>query len=204
MRYRRSAKVEHDRATSNSGFCLLRGAEMLNIRENIAKIAVISVYGLVLGALPHALASDVVSTEERRETVVVVDPLDEFRNAKTLTELELKGLLEAVGFEGKALRVAWTVAMKESNGRPVAHNGNRNTGDNSYGIFQINMLGSLGEDRREKFDLQSNKDLFDPVTNAEIAYFMTGGGQDWSSWKVNPNQNNGQRYNMLYKEYPKE
>lgn len=177
---------------------------MLNIRENIAKIAVISVYGLLLGALPHALAADVVSTEERRETIVVTDPLDEFRNAKTLTESELKELLEAVGFEGKALRVAWTVAMKESNGRPKAYNGNVNTGDNSYGIFQINMLGSLGEDRREKFDLASNKQLFDPVTNAEIAYFMTGGGKDWSSWKINPTTYNGQRYAVLYKEFPKE
>lgn len=204
MRYKGSAKVVYDRATRDSGFCLLRGAEMLNIRENIAKIAVMSVYGLVLGALPHALATDALSTEERRETIVVADPLDEFRNAKTLDETELKELLEAVGFEGKALRVAWTVAMKESNGRPVAYNGNTRTGDSSYGIFQINMLGDLGPARRDKFDLKSNKELFDPVTNAEIAYYMTAGGTDWSSWKINPNQNNGTRYSMLYKEYPKE
>lgn len=176
---------------------------MLNIRENVAKMVVISVYGLVLGTLPHALAADVAPVETQT-VVTVVDPLDEFRNAKSLTEVELKKLLSAVGFEGTALRVAWTVAMKESNGRPVAYNGNTRTGDSSYGIFQINMLGELGPDRREKFDLKSNKDLFDPVTNAEIAYYMTGGGQDWSSWKINPDQYNGQRYSELYKEFPKE
>ena len=203
MRYKTSAKVKPDEATSDSGFCLLRGAEMLNIRENIAKMVVVSVYGLILGALPHALAADV-APAETQTVATVVDPLDEFRNAKSLTETELKELLSAVGFEGKALRVAWTVAMKESNGRPVAYNGNTRTGDSSYGIFQINMLGELGPDRREKFDLKSNKELFDPVTNAEIAYYMTSGGQDWSSWKINPNHYNGQRYSELYKEFPKE
>jgi len=72
---------------------------------------------------------------------------------------------------------------RESNGRPLAYNGDRNTGDHSYGMFQINMIGNLGPERLEKFNLKSNKELFDPVTNAEITYHMTNGGQDWSSWK---------------------
>jgi len=45
------------------------------------------------------------------------------------------------------------------------------------------MIGNLGPERLEKFDLQSNKELFNPVTNAEITYHMTNGGNDWSSWK---------------------
>jgi len=65
----------------------------------------------------------------------------------------------------------------------MAYNGNRNTGDSSYGIFQINMLGNLGIDRKEKFNLRSNVLLFDPVINAEITYYMTKGGTDWSAWK---------------------
>ena len=44
------------------------------------------------------------------------------------------------------------------------------------------MLGKLGDDRKDKFELVSNKELFDPVTNAEITYHMTKGGKDWSSW----------------------
>ena len=100
-----------------------------------------------------------------------------------LSDLELKELLSLIGFEGSALKTAWAIAKRESNGRPMAYNGNRKTGDSSYGIFQINMLGNLGIDRKEKFDLKSNKELFDPVRNVEITYYMTDGGKDWSAWK---------------------
>lgn len=109
--------------------------------------------------------------------------LESFENKVSLTDLELKELLSLVGFKGKDLVVAWAVAKKESNGRPLAFNGNHKTGDSSYGMFQINMIDSLGPDRRDKFDLDSNAELFNPVKNAEIAYYMTKGGDDWSSWK---------------------
>jgi len=105
-----------------------------------------------------------------------------YKPSEMLTDSELIKLLKAVGFEGKALKTAWAVAKTESNARPLAYNGNRNTGDSSYGIFQINMLGELGIDRKEKFELRSNILLFDPVVNAEITYHMTQGGEDWSSW----------------------
>jgi len=109
--------------------------------------------------------------------------LESFENKVSLTDLELKELLSLVGFKGKDLVVAWAVAKKESNGRPLAFNGNHKTGDSSYGMFQINMIDALGPDRRTKFDLDSNAELFNPVKNAEIAYYMTNGGEDWSSWK---------------------
>ena len=106
-----------------------------------------------------------------------------YKPSEMMSGQELKSLLWAVGFEGKALQTAWAIAKRESNGRPMAYNGNRNTGDSSYGIFQINMLGNLGIDRKEKFNLRSNVLLFDPVINAEITYYMTKGGTDWSAWK---------------------
>ena len=109
--------------------------------------------------------------------------LESFENKTSLTDLELKELLSLVGFKGKDLVVAWAVAKKESNGRPLAFNGNHKTGDSSYGMFQINMIDSLGPDRRDKFDLDSNAELFNPVKNAEIVFYMTNGGEDWSSWK---------------------
>jgi hypothetical protein len=106
-----------------------------------------------------------------------------YKPSEMLTDEKLKVLLETVGFEGLGLKKAWSIAKRESNGRPLAYNGDRNTGDSSYGLFQINMIGDLGPTRLEKFDLQSNKELFDPVTNAEITYYMTNGGIDWSAWK---------------------
>ena len=109
--------------------------------------------------------------------------LESFENKTSLTDIELKQLLSLVGFKGKDLIVAWAVAKKESNGRPLAFNGNHKTGDSSYGMFQINMIDALGPDRRNKFDLDSNAELFNPVKNAEIAYYMSKGGENWSSWK---------------------
>lgn len=169
---------------------------MLNIRKRTAVVATVFIF---LGNCPPTMAEPPVVPE----VVTVVSPLDLFKEAKVLTKAELKDLLKAVGFEGKALKTAWAVAMKESNGRPVAHNGNSGTGDNSYGVFQINMIGSLGDVRRDKFNLESNADLFDPVTNAEIAFHMTNGGEDWSSWKIYPGQTNGARYESFLKQFPK-
>ena len=126
------------------------------------------------------------SSENTSKEVFLVSKakkLESFENKVSLTDLELKELLSLVGFKGKDLVVAWAVAKKESNGRPLAFNGNHKTGDSSYGMFQINMIDDLGPDRRTKFDLNSNAELFNPVKNAEIAYYMTSGGDDWSSWK---------------------
>jgi len=104
-----------------------------------------------------------------------------------LTGKELAELLTLVGFEGKSHKIAWALVMRESTARPKAHNGNANTGDNSHGLFQINMIGSLGADRREKFDLASNTELFNPLRNAEIAYHMSGRGSDFGAWGIGPN-----------------
>jgi hypothetical protein len=124
--------------------------------------------------------------------------LEKYENAHNLTDGQLIELLKTVGFEGKALRSACAVAKAESNGRPLAFNGNQKTGDSSYGVFQINMIGELGPDRRDKFDLNSNAELFNPVTNAEITLHMTKGGKDWSSWT----SINGDRYQEWYNKYP--
>lgn len=136
------------------------------------------------------------TVQEKKET------LEKYSNtvykpSEMLTDGELKELLQAVGFEGKALKQAWAIAKSESNSRPMAYNGNRKTGDSSYGIFQINMLGELGIDRKEKFDLKSNILLFDPVINAEITYYMTKGGTNWSSWS----SLNGSRYKEFLSEF---
>ena len=163
---------------------------MENIKQQFSDLVrdwtIIAVTMLFLfGSPANALTvQPLVKTEAQLKQEV----LDKFSNAnysssEMLTDQELKQLLETVGFEGTGLKKAWSIAKRESNGRPLAYNGNKNTGDSSYGLFQINMIGNLGPTRLEKFDLQSNKELFDPVTNAEITYYMTNGGIDWSAWK---------------------
>ena len=109
--------------------------------------------------------------------------LAKYENADRLTKTQLVDLLHAIGFKGQALRYAWAIAMKESRGNPLSHNGNRDTGDNSFGLFQINMVDSLGQDRRDKFSLEYNAQLLNPVVNAKIAYHMSNQGENWKSWK---------------------
>jgi hypothetical protein len=120
----------------------------------------------------------------------------------TLAPLELKNLLRLVGFEGQGLKTAWAVVMTESNGRPKAHNSNTRTGDNSYGLFQINMIGALGDARLEKFELKKNEELLDPVTNAEIAFHMSGKGTNFSAWKVQGYNQGSERFESFLAEYP--
>ena len=136
----------------------------------------------------EVVATEQVATEVKPvvevEPVKKTKPLSYFENKTSLTDIELVWLLEAVGFEGQDLKEAWAISKKESNGRPLAFNGNKLTGDNSYGIFQINMIDTLGEDRRDKFNLNHNADLFNPVKNAQIAMHMSNGGSDWTSWHI--------------------
>jgi len=168
---------------------------MENIKQKLSDVAhswsVIGMITLFLfGVQPETMTPAealIAKPEIKTEAQLKKKTLEKFSNAvykpsEMLTDKELLQLLKAVGFEGQALKMAWGMAKAESNGRPMAYNGNRNTGDSSYGIFQINMLGNLGDDRKEKFDLRSNVLLFDPVINAEITYYMTKGGIDWSSW----------------------
>jgi hypothetical protein len=139
-----------------------------------------------------------VAAQQMLEQTSHIKIIQKYKNAKSLNEVQCKELLSAIGFEGKALKMAWTVAQKESNCRPMAINNNSKTGDNSYGIFQINMIGELGEARLEKFNLDSKKELLDPVTNAKIAFHMSAKGADWSSWTYL----DGERFKALWAEYP--
>jgi hypothetical protein len=165
------------------------------IERNKEIISILSISLLIGTSINSANANNTknnLSLEQAQEAsnaskevflVSKANKLKSFENKTSLTDLELKELLGLVGFKGKDLVVAWAIAKKESNGRPLAFNGNHKTGDSSYGMFQINMIDSLGPDRRDKFDLDSNSELFNPVKNAEIAYYMSKGGENWSSWK---------------------
>ena len=162
-----------------------------NIIGTLSILAMFSVWSNVANASENRLDSKTIVLEGTIEATEVAksvskakeDQLEKYSNATSLSDKDLKNLLKLVGFEGQNLKEAWAIAKKESNGRPFAFNGNTETGDSSYGIFQINMLGMLGPDRREKYDLDHNADLFNPVLNAQIAFHMSNGGENWSAWK---------------------
>jgi hypothetical protein len=98
-----------------------------------------------------------------------------------LSDSKLTEILKQAGFSGNGLKMAKAIAFYESTNRPMA----LNKSSNCYGLFQINMSGSMGPDRREKYGLKTNEDLFNPLINAQIAYKMSSGGSNWSAWSTN-------------------
>jgi hypothetical protein len=113
---------------------------------------------------------------------------------------DVTDILKKAGFKGEGLQNALTILERESGYNPNALNPDKSTGDYSLGLFQINMLGDLYKERmnktwtmagtgpfanRKKFKLGSVEDLYDPLTNARVAYHMSKGGADFSSWSTN-------------------
>jgi len=97
-----------------------------------------------------------------------------------LSEKELDSILRQAGFSGNGLKMAKAIVFYESTNRPMA----LNKSSNCYGLFQINMTGSMGPDRRKKYGLKSNEDLYNPLISAQIAYQMSNGGKNWSAWST--------------------
>jgi hypothetical protein len=113
---------------------------------------------------------------------------------------DVTSILKKAGFKGEGLQNALTILERESGYNPNALNPNKSTGDYSLGLFQINMLGDLYKERMEKvwtmagtgpwkdrgkFKLGKMEDLYDPLTNARVAYHMSKGGADFSTWSTN-------------------
>ena len=99
-----------------------------------------------------------------------------------LSPEEIAEYAYGAGFRGHALTTAVAVAMAESGGKVEAHNDL--PPDNSYGPWQINMYGSLGPDRRREYDLDSNRELLDPETNAEVAHRVWRADGSFMAWSA--------------------
>ena len=119
---------------------------------------------------------------KKTDDVLAQLPGGKYEGNVTGNKKDLIKLVSSKGFKGDALKTAYAIAIAESGGRSNAHNGDASTGDDSYGLYQINMIGSLGPARRKKFNLKSNQDLFNPSTNAGIAAHMSQRGNNWSAW----------------------
>ncbi len=74
--------------------------------------------------------------------------------------------------------------LAESRGNPLAHN--TKAPDDSYGLGQINMFDRLGPERRTKFGLTDNSQLYDVPTNIRAGLAIArgpGGLNNWSTYK---------------------
>lgn len=107
-----------------------------------------------------------------------------------LTVGQLLTLARAAGFSSTRRhlglqedRMAVAIALGESGGDPRAHN--PVPPDNSYGLWQINMIGNLGPARRKQFGIKSNDELFNPAINARAAKMVFDEvGGSFRPWSV--------------------
>ena len=97
----------------------------------------------------------------------------------SLTYSQIKSVAAYKGFSGNDLNIAVAVAMAESGGNPNDHN--TTPPDDSYGLWQINMLGDLGPPRRAALHLKTNDQLFVPAINAQAAAYIHG-QSGWGAW----------------------
>lgn len=97
-----------------------------------------------------------------------------------LSQAQIEMYARAAGMTNPQVMAA--IAMAESGGNPRAHN--PIPPDNSYGLWQVNMLGSMGPARRKQFGINSNSQLFDPAINAKAAaqILKSQGLKAWSTY----------------------
>ena len=132
---------------------------------------------------PLLLAQTRASFSRGSYEIIEVAPWLKPENQKLiLSDEKVIDILQQAGFSGYGLKMAWAVAVKESTLRPYA----LNKSSNCYGLFQINMSGAMGTDRRANYELSKDEDLYDPLINARIAYDMSKGGTSWGPWEAYP------------------
>jgi hypothetical protein len=96
-----------------------------------------------------------------------------------LSRTQLESLAKGAGFPDAEVPTIVGIAFAESGGDPQAHN--PVPPDNSYGLLQINMIGSLGINRRKQFKLANNEALFDPATNFKVGKAIRD-GSGFGAW----------------------
>jgi hypothetical protein len=76
-----------------------------------------------------------------------------------------------------------TVAWRESRCRHEVTNFDARTADRSYGLFQINVLGDLWKESRDRCGLQRPEELLDPHVNVSCAaaLYRAYGYRPWDS-----------------------
>ena len=76
-----------------------------------------------------------------------------------------------------------SIPSRESSYDPFAHNPNTSTGDDSYGLYQINMLGSLGPSRARALGISNYAQLYDPWVNVKaMLQLYVAAGNKLTAW----------------------
>lgn len=84
--------------------------------------------------------------------------------------------LKQAGFKGDGLRVAWAIAMRESNGIPNIGKGTKYFNGYDWGLFQLNKP-TFG--KKSWWDDQK---IQDPIYCSKVVYDLSKGGTYWIPW----------------------
>jgi hypothetical protein len=99
-----------------------------------------------------------------------------------ISDEQIAAYAKGAGVTGGNVAIAVAVALAESSGDTNSHNAL--PPDDSYGLWQINMLGSLGPSRRAQFGITTNTQLFDPAVNAKAMAILSSQGTNWKPWST--------------------
>lgn len=115
-------------------------------------------------------------------TPAIVAPV--VSTAGSLTMAQIAQVAFNGGFRGADIAKAVAIAERESHGRPSAHNNNLKTGDNSYGLWQLNMLPKALGPFLSGLGYTGN-DLLDPNTAAKAAFavYKRDGFNPWVGYR---------------------
>lgn len=100
---------------------------------------------------------------------------------------QIARIAKTAGIPEKHIPTMVSVALAESGGDIGArYNPEGNTGEDSYGLWQINMDPRYADERLKLFGIDDKKELFDPVTNAKAAYeiFKQQGFDAWTVYRT--------------------
>ena len=138
--------------------------------------------GLVIGS--NVKSSGQVSTTVTPAAAEESTPQQSVGRGK-LSAKQIADVARQAGIPEDKIPTMVAIAMAESGGDSNAHN--PKYPDNSFGLWQINMLDEpgyqLGAERRQKYGLSSNEELKDPLTNAKAAFDILN-SQGLGAWSV--------------------
>ena len=100
---------------------------------------------------------------------------------------QIARIAKTAGIPEKHIPTMVSIALAESGGDIGArYNPEGNTGEDSYGLWQINMDPRYADERLKLFGIDNKKELFDPVTNAKAAYeiFKLQGFDAWTVYRT--------------------
>jgi D-alanyl-D-alanine carboxypeptidase len=99
------------------------------------------------------------------------------RYSAAMPGAEIAKLLSKHGYSGDLMQKLLAISKRESGWQPGLIVDRPSTGDLSYGLFGINMLGDMGPNRRKALGIETNLGLLDPDMNIRAVDLLIADGR---------------------------